>query len=277
MTTVGQALRAAAAALPGDEAHAEAEMLLAQALQQSRAWLVAHDRDALEPEPRARFSALLARRRAGEPVAHILGQRGFWSLDLAVTADTLIPRPETERLVELALERLPFAQSSEVLDLGTGTGAIALAIASERPDAAITAVDADARALAVAGKNAARLGLGRIRFLRSDWFSAVAGERFRLIVANPPYLAEDDPHLATGDLRHEPRLALVSGPDGLDAIRRIVGQAPGHLAPGGWLLLEHGMDQGGAVRELLRTAGFTLVSTATDIEGRDRVTLGQFG
>ncbi len=277
MTTVGQALRAAAAALPGDEARAEAEMLLAQALQQSRAWLVAHDRDALEHEPRARFSALLARRRAGEPVAHILGQRGFWSLDLAVTADTLIPRPETERLVELALERLPFAQSSEVLDLGTGTGAIALAIASERPDAAITAVDADARALAVAGKNAARLGLGRIRFLRSDWFSAVAGERFRLIVANPPYLAEDDPHLATGDLRHEPRLALVSGPDGLDAIRRIVRQAPGHLAPDGWLLLEHGMDQGGAVRELLRTAGFTLVSTATDIEGRDRVTLGQFG
>ena len=245
-------------------------------MQRSRAWLVAHDRDPLEPEPRARFSALLARRRDGEPVAHILGRRGFWSLDLAVTADTLIPRPETERLVELALERLPVGQVADVLDLGTGTGAIALAIASERPEAAVTAVDVDARALAVAGKNAARLGLGRIQFLRSDWFSAVAGERYRLIVANPPYLAEDDPHLSTGDLRHEPRLALVSGQDGLDAIRRIVAQAPGHLSPGGWLLLEHGMSQGEAARELLRAAGFEQVSTATDIEGRERVSLGRF-
>lgn len=276
MTTVGQALRDATAALPGEESRAEAEMLLAQALRQSRAWLVAHDQDPLEPEPRARFSVLLARRRDGEPVAHILGHRGFWSFDLAVTADTLIPRPETERLVELALERLPLAQSTAVLDLGTGTGAIALAIASERPEARVTAVDVDARALTVAARNAARLGMARINFLRSDWFSAVAGERFRLIVANPPYLAEDDPHLATGDLRHEPRLALVSGRDGLDAIRRIVEQAPAHLAPGGWLLVEHGMDQGGAARDLLRAAGFTLVSTARDIEGRDRVTLGQF-
>lgn len=275
MATIGQVLRDVAAVLTGDEGRAEAELLLAQVLRRPRSWLLAHDRDQLEPESRARFSALIERRRQGEPVAYLLGHRGFWSLDLAVTADTLIPRSETERLVELALERLPIAQPASVLDLGTGTGAIALALASERPDLKITAVDVDARALAVAAKNAARLGLDRVRFLRSDWYSAVAGERYVLIAANPPYLAEDDPHLGRGDLRHEPRLALASGRDGLDAIRQIVVQAAGHLDPGGWLLVEHGWNQGDAVRALMVAAGLSEIACFTDLEGRERVTAGR--
>ena len=275
MMTIARALCEAAALLASDEGRIDVELLLAQVLRRPRSWLLAHDRDQLEPDSRALFSALVERRRQGEPVAYLLGHRGFWSLDLAVTQDTLIPRPETERLVELALERLPNAQSASVLDLGTGTGAIALALASERPKLKLTAVDVDARALAVAAKNAARLGLDRVRFLRSDWYSAVAGERYAMIVANPPYLAEDDPHLGQGDLRHEPRLALVSGRDGLGAIRQIVVQATGHLDPGGWLLVEHGWTQGGAVHALMVLAGFSEVACFTDLEGRERVTAGR--
>jgi release factor glutamine methyltransferase len=239
-----------------------------------RAWLIAHDTDPLDPETDARCRALVERRRRGEPVAHIVGHRGFWSFDLAVTADTLIPRPETELLVDLALARLPMDGPSRVLDLGTGSGAIALAIAHERPAAIVTAVDIDARTLAVAAKNAARLGLDRVRILRSDWFSAIAGETFELIVANPPYIAESDPHLREGDLRHEPRHALASGRDGLDDIRRIVATAASALAPGAALLIEHGWTQGEAVRALFVAIGFVGVRTATDLEGRDRVTVG---
>lgn len=275
MTTVANALREGAARLPGDEARVEAELLLAHALDRPRSWFYAHGGDVLgEPELRA-FDALLRRRVEGEPVAQITGVRGFWSLELAVTRDTLIPRPETELLVELALERLPRGEPSQVLDLGTGTGAIALAIASERPLADVTAVDASQAALDVARANAADAGLS-VRLLHGDWFAPVAGEVYRMIVSNPPYIADADPHLSQGDLRFEPRSALASGPDGLDALRVITAGAPAHLLPGGWLLLEHGLEQGAAVRALLRAAGFSRVETARDLERRDRISLGQW-
>lgn len=275
MTSVATALREAAGSLPGESARAEAEMLIGDALGRDRAWLFAHAEHELAPEERDRFLALLQRRREGVPIAHILGRRGFWSLDLLVTADTLVPRPETELLVELALARLDRVSSPRVLDLGTGTGAIALAIAHERSDARVTAVDASAAALEVAGRNAARNSLAGLRLLRSDWFSALADERFDLILSNPPYIAEADPHLREGDLRFEPIAALASGPDGLDAIRIIVREAPMHLADGGWLLVEHGWEQGEVVRELFDAAGFADVQTARDLEQRDRVSFGR--
>lgn len=274
MTTLAHAIRDAAARLPGDDARLEAELLLAHALQRPRSWFYAHAGDVLDAEGSRAFEALLRRRDHGEPVAQIIGHRGFWSLDLAVTADTLIPRPETELLVELALEHLPPEQMGQVLDLGTGSGAIALAIASERPLVDVTAVDASQAALDVARANAADTGLP-LRLLQGDWFAPVAGEVFRMIVSNPPYIAEGDPHLQQGDLRFEPRAALASGPDGLDAIRRITADAPTHLLPDGWLLIEHGHDQGAAVRSLFTAAGFHRVSTARDLEGRERVTLGR--
>lgn len=272
MSSLGEAVRRAAAMLPGDTARIDAEMLLLEALGKPRSWLYAHADDALEPEPAARFAMLLERRRGGEPVAHILGRRGFWSFDLIVTGDTLVPRPETELLVEQALQRLPKAGDTRVLDLGTGSGAIALAIASERPRARVTAIDASSGALGVAQKNAARLALANLRFLQGDWFSPVAGERFEVVVSNPPYIADDDPHLLQGDLRFEPRSALASGRDGLDDIRRIAADAPSHLEPGGWLLVEHGWEQGGAVRAIFSAAGFVDVDTVRDLEARDRVT-----
>ena len=216
---------------------------------------------------------MVSRRRAGEPVALILGRQAFWSLELAVDASTLVPRADTERLVELALERLPATSPRDVLDLGTGSGAIALAIASERPDANITAVDASASALAVASANARRLGL-RARFLHGDWFGPVRGERFDLVLSNPPYLAGDDPHLPT--LRHEPRSALVSGNTGMEAIAAICDAAPAQLRGGGWLLFEHGDAQGAPSRACLEAAGFARVQTWQDIEGRDRVSGGQW-
>ncbi|HEX5756737.1 MAG TPA: peptide chain release factor N(5)-glutamine methyltransferase [Arenimonas sp.] len=274
MSSLGEALRHAAATLPGDSARIDAEALLAEALGKPRSWLYAHGNDALQPDAASTFAALLERRRQGEPVAHILGRRGFWSMELVVNADTLIPRPETELLVELALARLPADRSVRVLDLGTGSGAIALAIASERPRADVIAVDASRGALQIAQKNAARLGLGNVRALQGDWFSPVADERFDVIVSNPPYIADDDPHLQQGDLRFEPRAALASGHDGLDDIRRIASDAPSHLASGGWLLVEHGWEQGEAVRAIFSAAGFDDVQTARDLEARDRVTLG---
>jgi release factor glutamine methyltransferase len=272
---VGELLREAAARLPGAEARAEAEILLAHALGVSRSWLYAHDRDRLDQTQVVRFREFLRRREIGEPVAYLTGRRGFRSIELAVDSSTLIPRAETELLVELALQRLPDGRPARVLDLGTGSGAIALALAGERSESEVTAVDASAAALAVAARNAARLGLARVRLLRSDWYSAVADERFDLILSNPPYLAEDDPHLRQGDLRFEPSLALASGRDGLDAIRRIVASAPAHLNAGGGLLVEHGFEQGAAVRELFASAGFSQVETARDLEQRERVTCGE--
>jgi release factor glutamine methyltransferase len=274
VTTLANAIRDAASRLSGDEARLEAELLLAHVLHRPRSWFYAHAGDLLEPRDATAFDSLLRRRQAGEPVAQITGRRGFWSLELAVTADTLIPRPETELLVELALDRLPRGEPRRVLDLGTGSGAIALAIASERPLAELTAVDASEAALDVARDNAADAGLA-LRLLHSNWFSALPGETFHLVASNPPYIADGDPHLGQGDLRFEPRAALASGPDGLDAIRIIARDAAAHLAPGGWLLVEHGFEQGPAVRALFIAAGLDPVATERDLEQRDRVTLGR--
>ncbi|WP_425608254.1 peptide chain release factor N(5)-glutamine methyltransferase [Thermomonas flagellata] len=250
--------------------------LLAHALGQSASWLYAHA-DAIVAAPvAAAYRTLLARRQAGEPVAYLTGRQGFWSLDLEVGPATLIPRPETERLVELALQRLPADAPLALADLGTGSGAIALALACERPRARIVATDASGEALAVARRNAQRLGLGRVEFRQGDWLAPLAGERFDLIASNPPYIERGDPHLAQGDLRFEPPAALASGADGLDALRAIVREAGRHLQPRGWLLLEHGWRQGAAVRALLQAAGFAEVATERDLEQRERVTLGRW-
>jgi release factor glutamine methyltransferase len=255
---------------------ADAEYLLAHALGRTRAWLFAHGDDEPDAGTIARFDALVALRAAGEPVAYLTGRRGFRQLDLAVAPDTLIPRPETELLVELALARIAADGDARIADLGTGSGAIALAIASERPRARIVATDRSEGALAVARGNAAAHGIGNVEFRSGDWLAPLVGERFDLIASNPPYIADDDPHLAQGDLRFEPRAALASGRDGLDAIRSIVRDAPAHLRDGGWLLLEHGHDQGEAVCALLTQAGFADVATAQDLEARDRVGLGRW-
>lgn len=273
--TANSLISQAARQLSGEESRAEAELLLVEALGKDRAWLYAHGEDPLPESALERFRALFERRRLGEPVAQILGRQEFWSLALSVTADTLIPRPETERLVELALLRIPEAAAFDVLDLGTGTGAIALALARERPQARITAIERDARTLEVARRNGARLGLERVRMLRGDWFSPVADERFDLVLSNPPYIADGDPHLQRGDLRFEPRAALASGPDGLEAIRWIVAAAPAHLRAGACLLFEHGFEQGEACRQLLLDAGFEDVQTYQDLEARDRVSGGR--
>jgi release factor glutamine methyltransferase len=262
------------AQLPADDGRHVAELLLGHALQRDRAWLFAHARDAVGADALADFQALLARRVAGEPVAYLLGKRGFWTLDLQVTPATLIPRADTERLVELALQLLPADQSLRVADLGTGSGAIALAIASERPLAEVIATDASGAALEVARANAAANELGRVQFRLGSWWEPLAGERFDLVASNPPYIAAGDPHLQQGDLRHEPASALASGVDGLDDIRHIIAAAPRHLHGDGWLLLEHGHDQGAAVRQLLADVGFIEVATEQDLEQRDRVTLG---
>jgi release factor glutamine methyltransferase len=273
---IRQLLAAAARVLPGVEGRHEAELLLLHVLGRERGWLFAHATDLLEPATAEAFAALLQRRIAGEPVAYLLGRRGFWTLDLAVSPATLIPRPETERLVELALERLPEGVPLRIADLGTGSGAIALALASERPLAQIVATDMSGDAIAVAAGNARQHALANVAFRQGSWHAPLAGERFDLIASNPPYIASDDPHLAQGDLRFEPATALASGHDGLDDIRLIIADAPAHLLPGGWLLMEHGWDQGEAIRALLEGAGFVEVETALDLEQRDRVSLGRW-
>jgi release factor glutamine methyltransferase len=254
---------------------AEAELLLAHALGQSRSWLFAHGDDVVAEDLARRYRTLVARRADGEPIAYLLGQRGFWSFDLRVTPATLIPRPETELLVELALARLSAGRIARIADLGTGSGAIALALARERPAARVVATDASDAALGVAADNALALALGNVEFRNGDWYAPLQGERYDLIVSNPPYISEDDAHLEQGDLRHEPRAALASGADGLDAIRALAAGALAHLQRGGWLLIEHGWEQGMAVRGLLRDAGLVEVATERDLEGRDRVTLGR--
>ncbi|MGN6328703.1 MAG: peptide chain release factor N(5)-glutamine methyltransferase [Rhodanobacter sp.] len=262
-------LLAAATQQLGDRA--EAELLLLHAVRQPRSWLFAHAGDDIDMDVQTVYGELLERRARGEPVAYITGSRGFWSLELEVTPATLIPRPETELLVELALQRLPRDSACAVADLGTGSGAVALALASERPRCRVIATDASEAALAVAARNAARLGIGNVVFAQGDWMAPLGDARFELIVSNPPYIEAGDAHLARGDLRFEPPTALASGNDGLDDIRRIVATARQHLLPGGWLLFEHGWNQGDAARALLEQAGYTDVFTAQDLEQRDRV------
>lgn len=254
----------------------DAEALLLHLLGKSRSWLIAHADDVLAADRVEAYAALVTRRAAGEPIAYITGRRGFWSLDLEVTRATLIPRPETELLVELALKRLLPDARSRVLDLGTGSGAIALAVARERPLARVTATDASKEALTVAQGNAARHGIANVDFVHGNWFAPLRGKRFDLIVSNPPYIESDDLHLSQGDLRFEPQHALASGRDGLDDVRRIVRHAGTHLIDGAWLLLEHGWMQGEAVRMLLCKAGFVEVFTARDLEQRDRVSGGRW-
>lgn len=254
---------------------ADAELLLAHALGQNRSWLFAHAEDSMPIDAVARFEPMLQRRIAGEPVAYLTGHQGFWTLDLEVGPATLIPRAETELLVELALARIPADAAVCVADLGTGSGAIALSIARERAQARVIATDASADALQVARRNAASNGIANIEFRSGDWFAPVRGEQFTLIASNPPYVAVGDAHLDEGDLRFEPGLALSSGRDGLDAIRTIVAHAPAHLDARGWLLLEHGWDQGETVRMLMAEAGFIDVETVHDLEQRGRVTVGR--
>ncbi len=257
-----QALLAAARRRCADNSAAAGDcaLLLALALDVPRAWLLAHGEQRPEAAALARFEALLTRRLAGEPMAYLRGRQGFWSLELDVTPDVLVPRPETERLVELALARM--GARGRLTDLGTGSGAIALALASERPDWRI-----------IAG-NAVRLGLS-VELRHGDWFAPLAGERFDIIVSNPPYIAQDDACLQGDGVRREPRTALAAGDNGLADLAAIIAAAATHLSPSGWLLLEHGADQGPAVRDLLAGARFEAIATHTDLAGRPRVTLGR--
>lgn len=256
--------------------HLDAELLLAHVLGLPRSRLLAHPELDIPHDQRQLFEQMILLRRAGQPLAYLTGEREFWSLTLKVTPATLIPRPETELLVEQALRLVLVSAKIQILELGTGSGAIALALASERPQSSIIATDISDGALAVARQNAAALGIRNVEFIPGDWFAPVSGRRFRLIVSNPPYVSEGDPHLQSDSLRFEPQQALVSGADGLSAIRKIVSSAPSCLEQSGTLLLEHGMGQAKAVRELMTASGFTNVYSASDLAGIERVCVGTF-
>ncbi len=255
----------------------DAQVLLAHALQWPRSALIARDQQPLPPVEVEYFRRLIRQRLDGSPVAYLTGEREFWSLTLRVTPDTLIPRPETELLVETALACVPAATPTRVLDLGTGSGAVALALASERPHWDIVATDDSAQTLAVATANAIRLGLHQVRFVQGHWWHAVPGERFDLVLSNPPYIAENDPHLTQGDLPAEPSGALRSGPRGLDALHEIIAHAREGLADGGYLLLEHGHDQRAAVMAAMTVAGLKRVGAVADMAGIDRVCMARNG
>lgn len=276
MSSVRGLLVDGACSLTGEDARIEAALLLAHALGVSRAWLIAHGHDEVDDECAAVFAALVARRASGEPIAYLTGTRGFHEIALRITPDVLIPRAETELLVELALQRIPRNAHCDVADLGTGSGAVALAIARERQRSRIVATDSSASALAIARENAQLLEITNVEFAHGDWCEALGNARFDLIVANPPYIAENDPHLAQGDLRFEPRAALASGADGLDAIRIIVRDSRPHLRDGGWILFEHGHDQGEAARAQLTQHRYAEIFTARDLEKRERVTGARF-
>lgn len=261
--------------LDTNEAKFEAQLLLQNVLNVNRAWLLAHESDTLQDKIKTDYEALLARRLIGEPIAYIFGYREFFGLNLIVTPDTLIPRPDTESLVETALDKIPLETPFTVLDLGTGTGAVALAIAQNRPEAQVTAIDASSGALDIAKRNSNQLDLTQVDFRLSNWFSALEGERFNLIVSNPPYIEQQDTHLTQGDLRFEPMSALASGTDGLDDIRQIVDNCLLHLHPQGWLMLEHGYNQAHLVTDLMAQSGLIDITTIKDLGGNDRVTIGK--
>jgi release factor glutamine methyltransferase len=254
------------------EARLEARVLLSHALGVDHAWLIGHDRDIPTSAQQDRIAVLLHRRVEGEPVAYILGEREFYGRRFKVTPDVLIPRPETELLVDAALERLPQDRPARILDLGTGSGCIAISLALERPDCQVTAVDVSPAALAVAAKNAIELR-AQIHFKLSNWFSALPALQYDLIVSNPPYIEQDDAHLRQGDLPWEPAHALASGNDGLDAVRLIAADSPRFLLPGGALLLEHGWQQSEAVQSLLRQAGYRYTPPRLDLSGVRRIVI----
>ena len=262
--------------LPSDEASIEIITLLQHCLEVNRAWLISHESDVPEGQNLAKFEALLKRRLAGEPIAYIIGKREFYGMEFKVTPDTLIPRPDTETLVDAALGKIPQEKPYRVLDLGTGTGAIAISIAKYRPHAEVTAVDASSAALAVAQENAQNLEANNVQCVLSDWFASLKGQTFDVIVSNPPYIAEYDSHLSQGDLRFEPITALAAGEDGLQDIRQIISQARQHLESEGWLMLEHGYDQPEKVADLLKLSGFSAIYSCADLSGVCRVTLGQY-
>lgn len=272
--TVGELLVDATDRIGGDSPRLDAELLLAAVLDRSATWFRTWPEHVVGKDEVAAFEHLVQQRIAGHPIAHLLGHQGFWSLSFNVSEHTLIPRPDTECLVEAALE-LPLPPNARVLDLGTGTGAIALALASERRDWSVMATDAVDDAVALARENARHLALP-VRIEKSHWFRDLTPARFDLIVSNPPYIAQNDRHLGEGDVRFEPASALVSGADGLDAIREITAGAPAWLVPGGWLMVEHGFDQGEAVRLLFDMAGFEAVETRRDYGDNDRFTLGRW-
>lgn len=257
------------------DARYESQLLLQHALKVNRAWLIAHESDDVAADIQYEFNTLMKRRIGGEPIAYILGNREFYGLNLAVTPATLIPRPDTEILVDIALEKIQVNQPAQVLDLGTGTGAIALAIAQQRPQAQVTGVDASKAALEVAISNSQQLHIANSHFILSDWFNNLNDTRFDVIVSNPPYIEEADAHLKQGDLRFEPISALASGADGLDDIRRIIDGCLIHLKPQGWLMFEHGYNQAEIVRELMAQTGLVAIETFKDLGGNDRVTIGK--
>jgi release factor glutamine methyltransferase len=272
-TTIAAAIDAAARTLtPGSPTpRLDAEVLLHHAGGLSRTDAMTQPQRPLSESVRREFAALIERRQRGEPIAYITGRREFWSLDIEVSPATLIPRPETELLVEQALARIPLEEPSRIADLGTGCGAIALAIAHERPQARVIAIDSSDAALEIARANAESLGVASIEFHLGEWFAPVENQRFDIVVSNPPYLRADDPHLRAGDLRFEPRAALVAGTEGLEAIRAIAGTARAHLATGGWLLLEHSFDQAADVRAILDRAGYRQIRSYKDLAGHERV------
>ncbi len=264
------------AAAGSESARLDTEVLLCDALGVNRAWLVAHADDVLDTRTLQHAQAHLRRRQAGEPVAYITGRREFWSLSFEVERSTLVPRPETELLVEAALAEVSPGCSCRVADLGTGSGIIAVVIAHERPLASVVATDASAAALTVAARNVERHVAGRVSLLQGDWWAPLGGRRFEVVVSNPPYVAAGDPHLLRGDLRHEPVSALVGGEDGLRDIERIIAGAPAHLEAGGVLLIEHGAEQASSVGERLRAAGFEAVRSLADLAGLARVSVARW-
>lgn len=271
MPTIGHALAEAKRQIDA----LEARVLLCHVMRRQAAYLIAHADEALESEQAGAFNALITRRAAGEPVAYITGGREFFGLDFHVTPAVLIPRPETELLVELALARIPESSACHVLDLGTGSGCVAISIARRRPKSRVTAIDQSREALALARENARSLDVRNVEFDSGKWFSGLGARRFDVVVSNPPYVAEGDPHLMEGDLRFEPPLALCGGRDGLDAIRTIVAEATAHLCADGWLLFEHGSDQASACRTLLLAADFKAVASWRDLSGHERVSGGR--